>query len=169
MADPRSQNPQNRRANHSPLMKALSSRQSINDVINFCPFGCEDHELDEHGYCGHLIGFYSKGTSFEPRVRRKKDGRVIVDGTKPRPMEKGFVRVKITTSARVYSPHLVKDLVPRENNALTELREVENRERQIEEFAEQVRNPVLEGEWDDSVYNSPMAAAAIAPLNGPPK
>ncbi len=43
--------------NHlSPLMKRLSSN-AFGNVVNVCPFGCKDHELDDNGHCEHLVGF----------------------------------------------------------------------------------------------------------------
>lgn len=166
MADPRTMGPMQRRANFSPLMTALNRRQQ-GEIINFCPFGCEESDLDENGYCGHLVGFYNGGDTFEPRVRRKADGRIITDGTNRRPMQKGFVRVKITTSARVYSPQLVRDLVPKAAGIPNEVRDSIEREKKLQAFAEQIRNPVLDGEWEGSIYDpSPLAAAATPP---PPK
>jgi hypothetical protein len=32
-------------------------RKNIGAVKNHCPFGCPDSEMDEHGYCKHLVGF----------------------------------------------------------------------------------------------------------------
>jgi hypothetical protein len=42
---------------------------------NFCPFGCNDDELDEQGYCFHLIGFSPDGRKLE-RNEVGEDGRV---------------------------------------------------------------------------------------------
>jgi hypothetical protein len=171
MADPRSTNPQQRRANLSPLMHRLTTR-ATGEVVNFCPFGCADDQLDENGYCGHLVGFYNGGQTFEPRVPQKVSagngklrttGRIITDGTRRQPMQKGFLLVKGTTTARVYSPQPVKELVPQKNEYAGELVRTLERERQIVEFAERVRNPVLEGEWEPTSYDSPAVAAAAAP------
>lgn len=65
-------------------------------IENHCPFGCPDENLDELGYCEHLIGFSSppadKGAIrvLEPIVLRRRfnsqtkewveDGNVMVDG-----------------------------------------------------------------------------------------
>lgn len=160
MADPRMYGPQQRQANHSPLMRALT-RKSQGEVANFCPFGCEDHELDENGWCGHLVGFYNGGNTYEPRIRRKADRRIIVSGKARLPMQKGFKLVRITTTARVYSPTVQESLVVKREDADRVLADVMEEERRLLEAAERVRNPVLEGEWGESVYDlSPKAAAA---------
>lgn len=161
MADPRQVGPQLRKTNHSPLMQALT-RKSDGEVANFCPFGCEDHDLDDRGWCGHLVGFYDRGATYEPRVRRAGDKRVIVSGKKRMPMEKGFKLVRITTCARVYSPKLVESLVQKRDEGDRVNQEMMERERQILEQAERVRNPVLEGDWDNSEYGFPAAVAAAA-------
>lgn len=161
MADPRNEtNPGMRRANHSRLMEALKNKGS-GTVVNFCPFGCEDHQLDENGWCAHLIGFYNGGNTYEPRIRRKSDKRIIVSGKARLPMEKGFVLVRITTTARVYSPKAAEHLAVKRDDADREYSEVMERERQLLEAAEKVRNPVLEGEWE-SAYERPAAPAAAA-------
>lgn len=159
MADPRQVGPQQRSANHSPLMAKLVKR-SQGEVVNECPFGCTDEELDDNGYCGHLIGFYSQGTMYEPRIRRKKDGRIIVSGAQKKPMEKGFRLVRITTSARVYSPRQDKSLVVTRDEYDKIQNEILAKERELLKAAETLRNPVLEGEWGQTDYDKPVAAAA---------
>jgi hypothetical protein len=163
MADPREVQPQNRKDSQSPLMRALVAKKD-GFVVNFCPFGCSDGELDDNGYCGHLVGFFNGGTTYEPRVRRKKDGRIIVDGRNRRPMEKGFKLVKITTSARVYSPTLVKDLAVKQHDFDAETAAIFREEQELLAQAERVRNPVLEGTWGETDYDAatPLAAAAAA-------
>lgn len=32
-------------------------RKNMGAIKNHCPFGCSMEQLDEHGYCQHLIGF----------------------------------------------------------------------------------------------------------------
>lgn len=157
--DPRVLSPGQRRSNHSPLLQRLMARQT-GEIINECPFGCTDEELDERGFCGHLIGFYNGGKTFEPRVRLK-DGRIIVDGTKRQPMLRGYIRKKISTTARVYRKEPVKELIPPKNNAVSEVAALMDQEKKLMEFADSMRNPVLDGEWNDSPYNPvPVAAAA---------
>jgi len=36
-------------------------------MVNHCPFGCADEQLDKHGWCRHLIGWTEDGKTFEPR------------------------------------------------------------------------------------------------------
>jgi len=54
------------------LLKA-QSEEGAN--VNFCPYGCNDEELDEQGYCFHLIGFSPDGKKLERNVVGE-DGRV---------------------------------------------------------------------------------------------
>lgn len=75
MADPRITPPGRRQANHSELMQRLS-KASAGEVVNMCPFGCEDHELDSNGYCRHLVGFTNDGRNLEP-MRRRAGRRVV--------------------------------------------------------------------------------------------
>lgn len=35
------------------------------DARNHCPFGCEKHQLEMHGYCAHLVGFTNRGKNLE--------------------------------------------------------------------------------------------------------
>lgn len=159
MADPRAVGPQNRKANHSPLMQALSKR-SLGETVNFCPFGCSDEQLDEQGACCHLIGFYDKGTTFEPRKRRK-DNRIITTGAKREPMQNGFVLVRITTTARVYSPTPRPELMVKKEESDKVTAQIEAEERRLLEMAERVRSPILEGVWGSTDYDQkPVAAAA---------
>jgi hypothetical protein len=153
MADPRKTGPQQRTANYSPLMKQLMASRITGDVANACPFGCEDHELDEKGACAHLIGFYDKGNTYEPRIKQKKDGRVIVSGKARKPMQKGFKLVRITTTARVYSPEPNKFLTVTRDETERFQVEIMEQERQLVEVAEKIRNPVLEGDWGESAYD----------------
>lgn len=153
MADPRLTGPQVRQNNHSPLMRALA-KANKGDVVNFCPFGCSDLNLDDLGQCGHLVGFYNGGKTYEPRMVRKKDRRVIVNGRMRRPMEQGFKLVQITTSARVYSPALVKELIPQKDTDFDEGQQaMMTMERQLLEAADRIRNPVLEGDWGETAYD----------------
>ncbi len=166
MSDPRQVGPQMRKTNHSELMKALNLR-SAGEVVNFCPYDCTDGQLDENGHCGHLIGFYNGGQTYEPRIRRKKgnrpheDGRIIVDGSKRKKMEKGFKLVRITTTARVYSSVPIKELIVRRDEIDQVQEDILRQEQDLLERAEAIRNPVLEGEWGATTYDTePVAAAA---------
>jgi hypothetical protein len=53
------------------------------EVVNYCPFGCEKEDLDDHGYCEHLIGFKNgKSKKYEPIRNWKvkvKDGDATVE------------------------------------------------------------------------------------------
>ena len=121
-----------------------------------------------------MIGFYNGGNTFEPRVVRKSDKRIITCGEKRQPMKNGYKLVKITTSARVYAPVKVPELTPRNNDANRSIAEIQEQERQLVAFAERIRNPVLDGEWDESAYAPEKPAAAAnkdskEPSGTPPK
>ena len=93
--------PQARSANHSPLMQALQ-RRSMGAKINFCPYGCENKDLDDHGYCKHLVGFTTDRIDFEPRRYDDVWNRYIVDGSKKQPIQKTDHIERITSTYRVY-------------------------------------------------------------------
>lgn len=159
MSDPRKVTPSQRRNNHSPLMIELARKNSGDvEVVNFCPFGCEDAELDERGYCGHLYGFFNGGATFEPRgyakdTKGKPTGPEVVMGEKRQPMKKGYKLVKITTSARVYGPDVILTLHAKKGAVNPALAEAMEQERRLVEFAEKIRNPVLQGDWDGGAYD----------------
>lgn len=44
---------------------------------NHCPCGCEAADLDEHGYCRHLVGFSSNGKTFEAQIRGARGLRQV--------------------------------------------------------------------------------------------
>lgn len=93
-------------ANHSPLMERLQ-RASLGEKVNFCPFGCKEHELDELGLCDHLVGYTDDGRTMEP-VEKVRGRRVVQlpqgpDGRPRRvPVPPGSRLERITVSARVY-------------------------------------------------------------------
>lgn len=64
-----------KRQHLSPLMQRKAAAQK-NEVVNACPFGCGVQQLDENGYCKHLVGFTNDQKSYEPMVR--KGGRRVV-------------------------------------------------------------------------------------------
>ncbi len=96
----------------SDLMKAQAMVQQ-GEKVNFCPFGCENEDIDEHGYCKHLVGFTNDRKFYEPMVYDVQLGRRIVRvRTKPgkdgkpvpelEPCQKGDRFVQISISSRVY-------------------------------------------------------------------
>ncbi len=104
------------RSKQSQLMQALNGN-ILGEVINFCPYGCPDDALDEHGYCRHLVGFTVPGKPkwMEPRVLteigRAKDLRYVVDGKHkvPTPKGKDVKLEEITVSSRVYTKAGIPD------------------------------------------------------------
>lgn len=104
----------------SPLMYAKSKTKSGNKV-NACPFGCVDRQLDQHGYCRHLVGFTVPGETqwYYPmtmgpggrRIVKPKtvpDEELSVEGEEPilktvaEPVKEGDRLVLITSCSRVY-------------------------------------------------------------------
>lgn len=108
----------------SELLKAQS--RAISGKVNACPFGCSFQQLDDHGYCRHLVGFSNDKKTFEPMIRDPQTGRRVVrcrskvareisqwgDDGKPVMMDvphpvldhvlPGDALVRISTSYRVY-------------------------------------------------------------------
>jgi hypothetical protein len=76
MADPREVAVGNRRDQRSKLLQA-QAKATEGEKVNFCPYGCEDYQLDEHGYCNHLIGFTNDKKLFEPMVKVKGGRRRV--------------------------------------------------------------------------------------------
>ncbi len=133
MADPRIVNPSERKPHLSPLMLA-KSKNTKGGKVNACPFGCKIENLDDNGYCHHLVGFTNDGKIYEPMIDEKvkdpfggKDrftGRrkVIaeIDGKDNRqPVLPTDTLVQITVSQRVYreKPAEVKQPEPTKKSA----------------------------------------------------
>jgi hypothetical protein len=98
-----------KKANTSPLMKAIESAQE-NEPVNGCPFGCADEDLDERNYCRHMVGVTPTRTTppgvgdpYEPVVREEGQPPRL-NGRKPQKIREGDVSLRITTSYRVYRP-----------------------------------------------------------------
>lgn len=97
-------------ANHSPLMLAKTAANRTGKVANACPFGCAGHELDDFGYCYHLVGFTrplpegKRPTHYEPMEVDPTDrmGRKKVDGRQHLALKRGDKLVRTTNSFRVY-------------------------------------------------------------------
>ncbi len=107
MADPRLQPVQNRKNPLSKLMKA-KAESTNGEKVNACPFGCTIEDLDDNGYCHHLVGFTNDGKAMEPMVvdekTQKRVVRVPLKDGKPilAPVLKGDHLEPISVSSRVY-------------------------------------------------------------------
>jgi hypothetical protein len=86
----------------SELMVA-KSRAALGEKVNFCPFNCGLEDLDDLGYCEHLIGFTTDGKTLEPMVADSRGRKKVLGGKeheqKVRPTDK---LIRITVSSRVY-------------------------------------------------------------------
>lgn len=87
---------------------AAKAGSTNGDKVNACPFGCTMEDLDDNGYCDHLVGFTNDGKTLEPMILDPKTGKRIVrvplkDG-KPQllPVLKGDQLEPISVSSRVY-------------------------------------------------------------------
>lgn len=114
MADPRLEDMMQRQKKdkRSELLRA-QSMSTTGAVVNFCPFGCPDEDLDQHGYCKHLVGFTNDRKTYEPMVwdglrqarvvrvkmTQDKDGKPV---PQLEPCQKGDKFVSISISSRVY-------------------------------------------------------------------
>jgi hypothetical protein len=60
-------------------------RQALGEIINYCPFGCPKEDLDEYGYCRHLVGFTNepkvggKVETIQPRMRKDPETKQLID------------------------------------------------------------------------------------------
>ncbi len=128
MADPRVGIPVEERLKKSkehlsPLMRAKQQAQN-GEKVNACPFGCTIEDLDDQGYCRHLVGFTIPGNRklYEPLVMKRgrrvvqvardkmKMGELAEDGQEDwvwgppqyEQVQKTDTLIDITCSARVY-------------------------------------------------------------------
>jgi hypothetical protein len=62
----------------SKLMKSKAAAGGL--IVNACPFGCEDHELDAEMYCRHLVGFTDPSND---RCTSRSSGGRSQDGRGP--------------------------------------------------------------------------------------
>lgn len=54
-------------------------------IVNHCPLGCKIEDLDEYGYCHHLVGFTNDKRYYEqvkPLMRSNADGSKFDTGFK---------------------------------------------------------------------------------------
>ncbi len=139
------------RQQDSRLSKLMKAKQGGN-IPNACPFGCQPHQLNEQGYCWHLVGFTNGGREYEPLVLNHM-GRLQCDGKKRQELQPGDRLIRITTSARVYrptgNPLLAREFEREktENPAATE-------EERLRRLIADVQNPILEGVVSAGTVNS---------------
>ncbi len=101
-------------AEYSPYMEAVyEAIQAAAPMRSFCPFGCDDDNVDEYGRCYHVIGYSPDGKHVEP-LERSADGQLRVqvrkyavkNGRRVAVLDKVSARrhvlVPITTSFIVY-------------------------------------------------------------------
>lgn len=102
-------NPMGKKSELSPLMQA-KLKASLGSVVNFCPYGCEVGELDDNGYCYHLVGFTTDGVFYEP-LRLKLNGERFTDGTMKQRVRASDKVIQITVSHRVYRKDAVREIL----------------------------------------------------------
>jgi hypothetical protein len=69
--------PDKRESQLSPLMQW----KNAGGVPNLCPYGCPDEDLNEHGYCYHLIGFANcDQMGGKPKVGARVERMTVVKG-----------------------------------------------------------------------------------------
>lgn len=121
--------PNQRQTTLSPLLAA----KSIGANPNLCPFGCPDDDLDEHGYCFHLIGF----TNDKKRIELMKR------------LPNGYTAVQVPYTVKRLGPKHVKRIYQYDRVLPTdELRQISvswrvyrNIERPVEFFQEDIQVP----------------------------
>lgn len=88
-----------------------SKEAAAGQVVNACQFGCEDHELDERGYCRHIAGTTKPGDDtvffpLKPRIDPKAPDRPprfhFTDGSDPQFVQPGDKLVLERVAYRVY-------------------------------------------------------------------
>lgn len=62
------------------------------DSTNYCPFGCRQSDLDEFGYCCHLVGFTGAGkrmerVTFPEKVKTSAGKKVMGADGKPQMLQ----------------------------------------------------------------------------------
>lgn len=122
------------------LLSPLMQWKQAGVTPNLCPYGCPDEDLDEFGYCYHLIGFANADPlGNKPRIGTRVEKHEVVKGKyqdyvmvqvpfdkvqvgpgkikrvyKYDRVEKGDILHQITTSYRVYRNIPRPDYLPRE-------------------------------------------------------
>lgn len=153
----------------SPLMLAKKNAKN-GQKVNACPFGCTVAQLDEVGFCKHVVGITLPGdqTRFEPMIRRRGRRVVQVDRERiptgdmngdgepefewgpPRyeKVQPGDVLVRITSSARVYRENVPE---PARQPAAEAVKPMtpEERQRELESLRERMEYLQLEAEMED--------------------
>jgi hypothetical protein len=107
MADPRTADLNTihgRVARFSQFYRAQRKAAKQGLVVNACPFGCEHDDLDDLGYCCHLVGFTSDRLTLERLDAEPKPGKEkrAVDGQKTEAVRRTDKLVRITNNYRVY-------------------------------------------------------------------
>ncbi len=104
MADPRIRpatlTPNKRGANLSKL-KAAQIKAPDKQRVNACPYGCKGEDLDENGYCHHIVGWSNDKKTMFPFLAPDHRGRRAVSGQAV-PIPKGAKCMRETVSYRVY-------------------------------------------------------------------
>lgn len=92
-------------ANYSRFMELKMASGTTGKKFNPCLFGCRDHDVDDHGYCHHVIGATVPGRPalMEPIEIDKRGNRVVV-GAKRCATPKEAHLERVTTCAWVYDP-----------------------------------------------------------------
>lgn len=59
---------------HERVAREIQKARAAGKKFNACPCGCTEQQLNEHGYCRHLIGWSNDGKFYEPRMRVRRTG-----------------------------------------------------------------------------------------------
>lgn len=78
-------------------MASANTSQYI-DPENYCPFGCEKHQLDAYGYCPHLVGF----------TGQKKKMECVVYDAKGQPKVRGDKIEPVLSTDKLVNPEYVQ-------------------------------------------------------------
>lgn len=100
-----------------PIALPSQGEVIVNARPNLCPFGCADTQLDDHGYCHHLVGFTDgtkDGDSTIFERTRKVGGRWVTGEMDEEKLEDGSVQ-----EYSVWRKLLPTDVVVHLNNGRT--------------------------------------------------
>lgn len=99
--DPRQFGPQQRKARLSKLAASQKRARAYNQIVNVCPFGCADNNVDENGYCYHLVGTSDDKKTYEPMVLDPVRNIRVTDRRRKK-LKDGDKLIRCSNNFRVY-------------------------------------------------------------------
>lgn len=110
--------------------------------LNLCPCGCDEKDLNEHGYCKHLVGFTVEGKVIELREANPAPAILERTGFKTEPVREDDILVPITSTSRVYRGKRVVRLSEQDQAAKAQQEQIEELQKQVAALLELQKNGV---------------------------